>query len=52
MSGIEVSVNSFAEFEPARQDKVRLYRRLNDVQEHLEFLASRGPSGGSQKETE
>ena len=52
MSRIEISVHSFANFVPAQPDKVRLYRRLNDVQEHLEFLADRGPFGGSQKETE
>ena len=37
---IETDIHGFGKYEPSKQDKIRLIRRLNDVQVDLESLAS------------
>ena len=47
ISDIQSSILGFADYEPAEHDRVRLYRRLTDIQEDLEDLASIGRPGES-----
>ena len=48
---IETDIHGFGKYEPSKQDKIRLIRRLNDVQVDLESLASDQRFSSRQEET-